>query len=386
MMNMNSDDTQPIKPVEPSSAPTQPIPAVRAAAADTKPIPPQKTKVSRWPWILLGFAVFLVLAGLGVFFGYQAGIQRRLVKEAAQVSLAASEQFERGMVDYREGRYEAARRRFEYVLRIDPNFPGAMEKFTEVQVVMMRTATPTTAPTAAPTSTPTPPSATATPDTRGADTLFQQAKGYLAAQDWTNAIVTLDLLRQMDLQYHTVEVDGMYYVAYRYRGVKKIMYDGDLEPGIFDLAQASHFGPLDYEADSFRTWASYYITGASFWEVNWEQVVYFYSFVAPAFPNMHDGNGWTASERYRVGLMRYGNDLAARGEFCKAQEQYTLALQMSSDPVPVPTANWIAEQCIISQYTPTPEYIPPTETPTPTPTGEVPLPVEPTPTETLPPG
>ena len=74
-------------------------------------------------------------------------------------------------------------------------------------------------------------------------------------------------LRKDDITYHAAEVDGMYYMALRNRGVCKIYPQSyepnascatlniNLEGGIYDLTQAEQFGPLDATASALRTWA-----------------------------------------------------------------------------------------------------------------------------------
>jgi hypothetical protein len=75
----------------------------------------------------------------------------------------------------------------------------------------------------------------------------------------------------------------MYYIALRYRGVQKIIYEGNLEGGMYDLSLTESFGPLDHEANGFRNWARMYVSGASFWEIDWERVLSFFGhkFIRP---------------------------------------------------------------------------------------------------------
>jgi tetratricopeptide (TPR) repeat protein len=323
----------------------------------TKPV-----KRRRWGWVWLGVLLVIIVAGVGGYLGYQNGINQRLEKEASQVALKATDQFQRGLLDLQAGNYELAKKRFEYVIQLDSKFPGVTEKLAEVMLAMNRTATPTQVPTA--TEIP----LTPTPDTRSEEQLFADTKQLLVNKEWQKAIDTIEALRKMNLQYRSVDVDGLYYIALRNLGVQKILAEGELEPGIYDLALAERFGPLDAEAASYRTWAQYYITGASFWEVDWSQVVFYFSQVYPALPNLRNGgvNGMTAVERYRLGSIRYGDKLAALGEWCKAKEQYANALALSADAIIEPTATFVAEKCEQSTQPATPAPPPaPQHTPTP---------------------
>jgi hypothetical protein len=136
----------------------------------------------------------------------------------------------------------------------------------------------------------------------------------------------------------------MLFLSLRQRGVQKISL-GNLEGGIYDLSLAERFGTLDTEADSWRTWAQYYIRGASFWEVDWGQAVYYFEQVAPMFPNMHDGSFWTASQRYKEALTQYAETLAAQENWCEAEEQYKKLRDYTGDSSLDATIDTIADKC-----------------------------------------
>ncbi len=197
------------------------------------------------------------------------------------------------------------------------------EKLAEVLTQLNTTATPTPQPTA---------TLTPTPDNRSQQDLFSQAQQSLQNSNWNDTIDTLLALRKADPAFQVVAVDDMLYVALRNRGVDKILKDGDLEGGIYDLSLAEHFGPLDAEANSYRTWARVYILGASFWQIDWQQAINYFSQVAPAMPGMRDGSGMTSAERYRQALIGYGDQLAGEEEWCKAVDQYNTALTIGTDP------------------------------------------------------
>ncbi|NPV56414.1 MAG: hypothetical protein HPY76_07070 [Anaerolineae bacterium] len=328
-------------------------------------------KPKRGRVVIFGILVVILLGVLGGLVGYRFAITDRQQNLQSQVALAAATQFQMGVQDLEAGRYEVARQRFEYVIRLDPQFPGAAEKLAEVMLKMAEQTTPTAAftPTFEPTS---------TPDTRNEDEIFNQAQAFMRAGDWVNALITLDALRDTNLNYKTLQVDGMYYIALRYRGVDKILKEGNLEGGMYDLALTEKFGPLDKEADGYRTWARFYLTGASFWEVDWEKVVYYFSQVYPALPNLRDGSGWTTQERYRIALMNYGDKLFIAGDACGARDQYNLALTIGYDQVLVATAT--QAQLVCSPPTATP--VPVTAEPTAAETTETEVTPEETPSET----
>jgi len=318
--------------------------------------------------IFLGILVIIVIGALSAVAGYNSGIQKRQLAESGMMAQSIQEQYDLGLQDMQAGRYDLARQRFEYVIQLEPDFPGVTDKLADVLVQLNSTATPTIS------FTPTP---SPTPDLRGVQELYDQAQVYLTNSEWGPAIDALLSLRKADPTYQAVWVDNKLYLALRYRGMDKILKSCDLEGGIYDLTQSSLFGPLDRDADNYLTWASLYLTGASFWELDWAQAVYYFAQVGPALPNLCDGSRVTAAERYRLALVGYGDFLAEAGDWCAAAEQYTLALSLGADTAVEEALTNATLGCEGGQEVPppAPELGTPTQTP----------PLEITPTETAPP-
>ncbi|MEA3349529.1 MAG: hypothetical protein U9Q82_02785 [Chloroflexota bacterium] len=319
-MNDEIKETQPTKITPPTEEDTSPV-----NVEQTISMPPSKKRKRRyWIWIggvLLGIILILGLSGL---MGYRQGIKQRTSLEAEQIWVTGAKQFELGLQDMETGRYEVARQRFEYVIGLVPDYPGVTEKLADVLIILNATATPTPAP--IPTAAP----ITPTPDSRAEEDLFAQAEAHVANEEWGLAIETLEQLRKKNPDYRSVDIDGILYLSLRQRGIKKIGL-GDLEGGIYDLTLAERFGVLDTEADSWRTWARYYITGASFWDVNWPKAIEYFEQVVSMTPNLHDGSGWTASQRYVDALVGYAESLESTGQWCDADEVYQQAFDYTGD-------------------------------------------------------
>jgi hypothetical protein len=358
--------------------------------------PAKRVRPRRWPWILIGVLALLGLTAAGSYLGYQEAIRQRLLVQSSQVTMIATEQYQLGLKDLSDLNYSQARDRFEYVIRLDPKFPGAQDKLAEALLHLSITATPTLAPI---------PTVTPTPDTRGEDQMFSQAKTDLANKEWDKVIQTLDSLRSADKQYHAIEVDGMYYVALRNRGADKILKLAQLQEGMYDLSLAERFGPLDSEAYSYRYWANQYLTGAAYWKVDWPKVVEVFSEVAANYPGLRDSGGVTASERLRLAQIGLGDRLMTDSKPCDAAKAYQAALDMSQDssveqkrnsaqkackgpeqPTAAPTTDAAVQQTVPPTSTPAneqptaaPTEVPPTAAPT-----ETPVPPEPTATSVPP--
>jgi hypothetical protein len=342
--------------------------------------------------LVLGIAAALGLATLGgVLAGYRSGVNARQSSATEQALLSVKDQYDLAVQDLAEGRYEVARQRLEYILAYDPNYPGATDRLTEALSILYATATPSPLP---PTITPTP-----TRDPRPVQELFSQAQSLVSSSQWDQAIDTLLAVRQADPAHQTARVDGMLFISLRQRGVEKIINLGNLEGGAYDLALAERFAPLDVQANSWRELARLYLTGSSFWEVIPEQAVYYFSQVAAAAPGMRDSSGLTASERYRLALAQYGDQLGKNGDWCAAQEQYELSLAIGVDAAIQEKRDNAALQCsppsaTPGEATPTPSLtlpagVTPSATspfiPTPTNTQQPPVTTEPPPATTEPP-
>jgi tetratricopeptide (TPR) repeat protein len=330
-----------------------------------------------WPLLItLSLIALLLIAATSAFGGYMSGINERTNFEVTQVAQQVEEQYQLGLQDLEAKRYELARQRFEYVIQLDPNHPGVTEQLTLVLLEINTTATPTMVPT---------PTLTPTPDMRGADELFSQSQILLAEGKWTEAIETLLKLRKDEPEYQTIKVDSMLYVALRNRGVDRILREGDLEGGTYDLALAEKFGPLDVEASNMRTWADLYKTGASFWGLDWGQSAFYFGQIVVVAPNLRDNTNMTAAERFRIASIKYGDVLAAAKEWCLAQQQYEAAFALGDDPSVQPTASWVTQKCSKADQEPDQNQPPPPE-PAPTESAaptESP-PAEPAPTESPP--
>jgi len=281
-------------------------------------------KRRRWIWItLIGLVILAGIAVLSAYGGYRSGLEMRQVAEATQRVQVVQEQFELGIQELEQGAFDRARQRFEYVIQLDPNYPGVTDKLSQVLLELNTTATPTLA--ALPTLTP-------TPDTRSQDVKFEQAERLLANSDWNGTIETLLNLRKENPDYRPVEVDGILFLALRNRGLDKMLLENDLEGGLYDLSLAEQFGPMDAEALSFQKFAGLYITGASFWGLDWVQSAQYFSQVAPHMPNLMDGSGLTAGERYKQALIEQGYYLIQTGSCGAASEQFRTVLSIYNDP------------------------------------------------------
>lgn len=335
--------------------------------SDTQPTAIRKR--SRFGF-LIGLAILTAALLFGSLGGYGWGVNDRVSAAQATRSQAFGEQFEMAQQDFAARRLDIARQRLEYVLQHDSGYPGAADLLAQVLVQMAITPSPTLTPS---------PTITPTPDLREQESIFAQIKAQMAASDWDGAIATLDALRKKDSTYRTAQLDGMYFMALRNRGAAKILGQGpyaslpNLEGGIYDLTLAERFGPLDGQAAGYRNFARMYIQGASYWELDWLQAVNYFGEVSRFTPNLRDGSNMTATERYRIALLNYGDTLNANQRLqdrCLAIDQWNIAAAIVQlDAEYSAKYNQLFLECYPptatpEPFTPTPEFIPTVETPT----------------------
>ena len=255
---------------------------------------------------LITTLIVLIVAAITILFGYQQGISIRKQNQSTVVTQQLTEQFQFATEDMQAGRYEIAKQRLEFIITNDPAFPGVQEKLTEV-LVLMNVPTPTITPAPVP-----------TPDFNGAEQAYARANQLIAAQDWPGTLGALDQMRKLDPTYQQSQVDGMYYFALRNYGYDLIINQGNLEGGIYQITLAERFGPLDRDTNGLREGARVYLIGASFWELDWAQAIFYFE-QARNWGNLWDGT-MTASERYWFASMRYADELYAQGKLCEENE------------------------------------------------------------------
>jgi tetratricopeptide (TPR) repeat protein len=361
----------PLEETRPTALNGSSNPATQASAdvpppEDGQPAAPEAAAPSWKLLALVGIVTLLIIGFMAAYGGYRSGLNQRNSAQSTQVAQQVKEQFDLGVQDLQARNLDLARQRFEWVIQKSPNYPGITEMLAQVELLQNITASPTIAPT---------PTLTPTPDLRSVEELYTQAQQSMAGGDWSTAIDTLLKLRKEAPTLHAVEVDGMLYMALRNRGVDKIR-SSDLEGGTYDLALAERFGPLDVEASNWRQWAELYITGASFWDVDWTQVIYYFQQVAAMVPNLMDASGWTSVMRLTTAYSKYGDQLAANGDWCNAAQQYQLALDLGPNPSLKPTVSYANDKCRIRNEKLTPH---PSATPTTAPAGETATPTQPAP-------
>jgi hypothetical protein len=342
-----------MKPQEPEK--TQPASAVRAnpSVTDTQPVRTVRvTKQGRlmWVWLVMIPILVLVVWGLAALTGYVVGLEKREANQVHVIAQASKEHFDLGVEDLLAGRFEFAKQRFEYVLSLDPQYPGAADLLGQVMKALNQ---PTITPSPVVSPTPSP-----TPDLSSYESVFQSAQAAYNQGDWSASLGLLLLLRGEAPTYKVPEVNQLMQTSLRNWGMDKL-FQGLLEEGIYDLYLAERFGPLDSQALSWRQSAEFFMFANSYFGLDWPLATEYFGQICLA-------NIWGACARYAQSAREYGHLLLGEEAYCRAVLQYEQFFIHLEDQVFAPTATTVAEACLTATAptpTPTETTTPGTETP-----------------------
>jgi hypothetical protein len=334
--------TQPTSPhhASPSVTDTQPIRAVRVPEG-RKPM---------WLWLVVIPILVFVVWGLAAIMGYVVGQDQRQADQVQMIAQASKGQFDLGVEDLLAGNFEFAVQRFEYVLSLDPHYPGAADLLGQAMEAL-NIPTPTPSPVVSPTP-------SATPDLTSYESIFQSAQATFNNGDWSATLDLLLLLRGEAPTFKMVEVNQLMQPALRNRGMDKL-FQGRLEEGIYDLYLAERFGPLDTQASSWRRSAEFFMFANSYFGLDWPLATEY-------FGQMCVANIWGACARYAQSAREFGHLLVAEEAYCRAVLQYEQFFLHLEDQAFAPTATKVAEACLTASAptpTPTETTTPGTETP-----------------------
>jgi tetratricopeptide (TPR) repeat protein len=335
------------------------LPPESTSPTPTQPFNPNRLN-RRLSLLGLSFALILlaVIAG-AAYAGYRAGVSQREKELRATQTIELQQQYDLGLTDLAAGRSALAAERFEYILKINPDYPGAADQLARARAAQKITPTPTQAP-------------VPTPASQAPADLLRAAQQYVAAKDWDNALSQLTALRSADPAYELAQVNTLLFTAFRERGVARIFGD-ELESGIFDLTQAEAFGPLDDDAKNYRAWARLYLNAQSFWSLDWPQTILNLQLLYVLAPNFKD-----TSVKYYQATLQYGDQLARAGDYCAAAEQYALSQTIFIDQTIADTQATALAVCALTP-TPTPTLDPALVTPIPPEATPIPTEAMPTP-------
>ena len=261
---------------------------------------------------LIFAGILLVVLTVAGWIGYQSGQQLQIAQAQSTLAADLDTQWRLAEQDIAAGRDRFALQRVEYIISINPNYPGASER-----IALLRTSLAVTQP--IPTVTP-----TRRPVSEDPAAILADMQSYAAEQNWDAVIDEAAHLRTLARDFEPKIVDQLLFQALRNRGLQRIKGD-EVELGIADLDYAALFAPLDQEALSYREYGRMYLAGIGNYGLNWARAVSalseLYS-IGPYYKN--------ANQLLYKALIAYAYELESYGDNCLAAEQYRFAAQMDA--------------------------------------------------------
>ncbi len=285
----NLVDTTPVAPTVAS----QPIP---------RPSSTKARRISATTLLILAFACsfvgLIVAAGLG---GVYVGLQDRKTDEQAQ----ADKFYQEGLANRTAGKLQLAKADFEYVLRINSNYPGASEQLKQIADLLTVKPTPTSV-----------------VQVNVTGQLYQDGVDAYNQKNWQKAIEVLTQVRAIDPAYEKNQITQMIYQAALTYGEELLKADR-LEEAIAYLDQAAYLKPLPADVEIEVQYARMYITARDYWNVNWEKAIESFGELYKIGPSYRD-----TFTRYVEAYIQYGDERTRAGDPCTAQKQYEEALKL----------------------------------------------------------
>jgi len=282
-------------------SPASPVPAPAPSARPARRTTARRLSSTTLLIVLFscGLLSLIVASAVG---GVIIGLQDRASDRQTQ----ADRYYQEGLANFASGKLELAKADFEYVLRLEPAYPGAQEQIAQVTERLTVKPTPTSAAL-----------------TSAIDQLYQTGLTAYQTKKWATAIDALAQVRSIDPTYQAAQVSQYLFDASVTYGLELIQTDR-LEEAIAYLDQAAYIRPLPADAALQAQYAKLYLTARGYWNVNWEKAIERFTELYTIAPGYKD-----TFVRLVGSYVEYGNERVRAGDSCAAQKQYEEAIKLS---------------------------------------------------------
>lgn len=285
------------------------------------PRAPGERRVSSTTLLIMLFALLMALmVVVSTVAGFYAGVNDRDVE--AQRNLASH--YDRGVNHLAAKEYELAEAEFEYILQLEPEYPGAQEKLAESRRRQTVVPTPTRQVVL----------------THAVEDVYQQAIRAYQAQEWPQAVELLRQVEAIDVTYQITAVQEALFTAALTYG-KQLLEGDQLEEGLYYLDVAAESRPLDQDTLYQRQVAAMYLTARGYWNADWQKAIERFSELYGVAPGYKD-----VFPRLFEAYINYGNQFSNTLDFCPAERQYTEALKLQPNPTVDAQRAIAAQHCL----------------------------------------
>ena len=250
--------------------------------------------------IVLALVVLLGIGALAVYHGLRD--RDRLTRQTAEQHYTA------GLAHLQNGEYELAVAELELTLRLVPDYGDAEEKLSEAKARLQSQETPTVE-----------------MHQQVAADLLGQARSFYEDRKWEDVVLTLERLQALDVDYERAAVEDLLFQTFYDQGLE-LMDEGRLEEALRSLDRALEVKPGQEEVLKQRKLAALYVTAMSYWGADWDKAIANFYELYSIEPGYMD-----AKQRLYDAYVSKGDLYADQGDWCAAEDQYALALEIQPD-------------------------------------------------------
>jgi Tol biopolymer transport system component/tetratricopeptide (TPR) repeat protein len=286
--------------------------------------PTREQLFPNWVW-LLGFGLFIGCILMSVLGVGLAGVYGGLKERAVLARQEAEEHYDRGLAYLEEGDYNLAEAEFREALRRVPDYREAADELRQVRAQIADMATPTS-------------------ETRNeaTDLIYQQAQEFYSQQNWIEAALKLEQLRDLDPYYERESVTEMLFSSY-YNMALDLVDKDRLEEALRSFDKALEVKPTDPEALVQKELTSLYLTGLGYWEADWVRAVESFLAIYQVDPEYKD-----VKQRLYEAYLNHGDLYSSEEAWCLAEERYELAAALDSNEDVIAKRDDAAYRCQIA--------------------------------------
>jgi len=269
--------------------------------------------------MLAGCAILIIL-GLA-FLGVYQGLQER-----TRLNQAASEDhYQRGLEQLAAENYELARAEFELSVQLNSKNRQAVTKLSEVEALLGSRVTPTS-------------------ETRHqtAVLLYNEARDLYNKSDWEGVIAKLEQVLALEPEYEQEQVVLLLVEAHGKMGLKLVAEDR-MEEAIRHFDRALELRPAAQDIREQQRLATLYVTGQGYWGADWQKAIDNFATLYQAQPGYKD-----TAQRLHDAHVAFGDDLAAKNDWCATRDQYDSALALILDEALKAKREDAAQKCAAS--------------------------------------
>ncbi len=265
----------------------------------------------------IALAVVLVIGGLAA-----AAILQGMQDRSTAQTEAALEHYQRGEVHLAEENYELAIAEFEQALRLNPSLIEASDRLAEAEARLAARPTPTSI------------------LQQGVEqSQWDALQTAMTQQDWSQVVQRGEQILAQDPTYRRQELDEMLYEGYYHLGLQAVQ-ENRMEDAVRHFDRALTIKPNSAQASLAQSTAKLYMDGVRYAGSDWASAVDRLSMLYTLDPAYRD-----VRTRLHEAYLAYGQQLAAREDWCLAALQYRRANELIAADATASLAQEAADRC-----------------------------------------